>query len=100
MLASKGTGEIQTGHSRSKRLGSRPDSANNAFQSGAENAAAAGATTFGKHFAKGGEIGRIKADIGGAAATAVAAPIRVVPHVVGFGAELEANAFVDRDGFE
>src|SRR5260221_675446 len=36
MLASKGTGDIQTGGSGSKRLGSRPDSENDEVQSGAE----------------------------------------------------------------
>src|SRR5205814_6196843 len=58
-------------------------------------AAAAGATTFGKHFAKCGEVGRVKADIGGAAATSVAAPVGMVPDVVSFRAELKSDGFVE-----
>jgi len=51
------------------------------------------ATAFGKDFAKSLRVGRIETDIGRAAAAAIAAPIRMVPHVVGLGAELEAEPF-------
>src|SRR6266849_8347094 len=59
-----------------------------------------GAAAFVEYLAEGRGIGRVEADIGRPAATAVAAPIRVVPDVVGFGAELETKPFVDRDGLE
>src|SRR6266849_9736152 len=55
---------------------------------------------LGKYFAEGRGIGGVEADIGRAAATAAAAPIWVVPDVEGFGAELEAEPFVDRNGLE
>ncbi len=59
-----------------------------------------GAAAFVEYFAEGRGILRVEADIGRAAAPAVAAPIRMVPDVVGFGAELEAKAFVDGDSLE
>ena len=59
-----------------------------------------GATALREHLAEGCGVRRIQADIGGAAATAVGTPVRVVPDVVGFGAELETKAFIDGDGLE
>ena len=58
------------------------------------------AAAFRENFAKGLGIGRIETDIGSAVAAAIGAPIRMVPHVVGLGAELEAEPFVDGNGFE
>lgn len=58
------------------------------------------AAAFRENFAKGLGIGRIETDIGSAAAAAIAAPIRMVPHVVGLGAELEAEPLVDGNSFE
>jgi threonine/homoserine efflux transporter RhtA len=62
------------------------------------------AAAFGLYFAEGRRVGRVEANIGCAAATLVAAPVaapvRVIPDVARFGAELEAEPFVDRDGLE
>ena len=63
-------------------------------------ALARAATAFGEYFAEGRGVGGIEADIGRAAAAAVAAPIRMVPHVVRFSTELEPELFVNWDGFE
>src|SRR5258708_22149423 len=60
-----------------------------------EMAAATGAHTFGKQFAKSREVGGVKADIGGAATTRVAAPVGMVPDVVSFRAELKSDGFVE-----
>src|SRR5260370_32164579 len=59
-----------------------------------------GAAAFGEYFAESLGVGRVEADIGCAVATAIGAPIRMVPDIVGFGAELEAKAFVDGDSLE
>ena len=58
------------------------------------------AAAFGENLAKGLGIGRIETDTGSAAATAIAAPIRMVPNVVGLGAELEAEPLVEGNGLE
>ena len=63
-------------------------------------ALAGGAAAFGEYFTEGRWILRVEADIGRTAATTVAAPIRMVPDVVGFGAELEAKALVHGDSLE
>src|SRR5712671_3477738 len=63
-------------------------------------ALARAATAFGEYFAESGGVGGVEADIGRAAAAAVAAPIRMVPDVVRFGAELEAKLFVNWDRLE
>jgi hypothetical protein len=53
-----------------------------------------------EYFAEGRGVGGVETNIGCAAATAVAAPIRMIPDIVSFGAELEAKAFVDGNGLE
>ena len=54
-----------------------------------EVALAAGyAAALGQDLAESGEVVGIEADVGGAAAAAAAAPVRVVDEVEGFGAEL------------
>src|SRR5882762_1216698 len=63
-------------------------------------AAAARATTFRKDLAEGGKVGRVKADVGGAAATSVSAPVWMVPQVVSLRAKLDANAFFNGDSLE
>src|SRR5438552_5358741 len=63
-------------------------------------AGAAGAAALDQNFAKRGKVGRVQADVCGAAATARAAPVRVIPDVVGFRAELQSRAFCNLEGFE
>src|ERR1700756_5241985 len=63
-------------------------------------ALAGAAAAFGEHFAKRGGVGRVQADICSAAATAIAAPIRMIPDVVRFGTELEAEVLVDGNSLE
>ena len=55
---------------------------------------------FGEYFAEGRRICGIKTDVGGSAATAAAAPIRVVPHVKSFRAKLKAETLVYGNGLE
>ena len=61
---------------------------------------AGAAAALRQDFSEGGGVRRVQADVGGAAATAVAAPVRMVPHVVSFGAELEAQVLVHRECLE
>src|SRR5580704_5489600 len=58
------------------------------------------AAAFGQYFAEGRSVGRVEANIGCTVTAAIGAPIRMVPDIVSFGAELEAKAFVDRDRLE
>src|SRR5258707_3514076 len=62
--------------------------------------AAAYAGGFGQDLAEGGAVVGIEADVGGAAAAAATAPVRVVDEIEGFGAELEADVFFNRERFE
>ena len=55
---------------------------------------------FGKDFSEGRSASRIQSDIGGATATATTAPIRMVPDVECFGAELEAKPFIHGNSLE
>jgi hypothetical protein len=59
-----------------------------------------GATAFSEYFAESGKIRRVQANVGCPIATAIGAPIGVVPNVVGLGAELEASFLGNGEGLE
>lgn len=62
--------------------------------------AAADATSLGQYFPEGIEVGGVKSDIGGPAAPAPAAPIRMVEKVEGLGAELKSSLLVNAEVLE
>jgi hypothetical protein len=62
--------------------------------------AAADATSLGQYLPEGVEVGWVESDIGGPAAPAAAAPIRMVNKVEGLGAELKSSLLVNSEVLE
>src|SRR6267378_391840 len=58
------------------------------------------AAAFGEYFSERFGVGGVKPDVGRCPAAAVAAPIWVVPNIVGLGAELQSRFLGNREGLE